>query len=133
MSDRFSTVEDYITDVRVLLQDTVTPNRYTDPELLAAFNTALLEGRRLRPDLFIFKWGNRVPSFSAVTGQEVHIEEQFRLAFVYGTCAHALRRDDDDVQDERANSFFNVFQTLLIGVKVPPITGGTPGPGAPQK
>jgi hypothetical protein len=133
MPDRLSSVQDYITDVRVLLQDNIAPNRYTDAELLVGLNTALLEGRRLRADLFVYKHGNHVPNFNAVSGEEVPIEPQFRLGFVYGTCAHALRRDDEDVQDERANSFMNAFQSILVGVKIPPVTGGTPGPGTPTK
>ena len=44
------TVQDYITDARVLLQDLISPYRYDDPSLLTALNVALLEARRLRAD-----------------------------------------------------------------------------------
>lgn len=130
---QLETVEDYIEDTRTLLLDRMEPYRYNDPSLLVAFNTALLEGRRLRADLFVHKYGNDVPHFDAVDGEEVPIEPQFRLAFVYGTVAHALARDTEDVQDERSNTFMNIFQSILTGVKIPPIMGGTPGPGNPQK
>lgn len=131
--DRLYSVQDYITDVRTMMLNEIAPYRYTDQELLVGFNTALLEGRRLRPDLFIGKYGAHVPAFNAVSGEPVNIEQQFRLAFVYGTCAHALARDDEDVNDVRASSFMNVFQSILVGVKIPPIGGGTPGPKSPQQ
>lgn len=127
------TVSGYIRDVRTLLLDKIQPYRYGDDSLLVGLNMALLEGRRLRPDLFVYKHGVRVPQFLAVNDEVVPIEPQFRLAFVYGTCAHALARDQEDVQDQRSNLFMGVFHDILIGIRVTPIGGGTPGPGSPQK
>lgn len=128
MAERLGTVADYIKDVRVLLLDTIQPPRYKDPELLVAFNTALLEGRRLRADLFITKYGARVPAYESVDSEEVPIEPQFRLAFVYGTVAHALLRDTEDIQDQRASTFRDHFESILCGAPVTaPIRGGTPG------
>lgn len=129
------TVSDYLTDVRVLLQDTIAPFRYDDPSLLAAFNTTLLEGRRLRPDLFVYKHGfDKMPSFSANNQTPVDIEFQFRLAFVFGTVAHALMRDQEDISDARASAFMRGFNSMLIGsgaavIMSPPGPGG--GGGAP--
>ena len=124
MSERLSTVLDYITDVRVLLLDTVFPYRYENDELVVALNTALTEGRRLRADLFL----KGVPQFATVNNEPVPIEQQFRLAFVYGTVAHALMRDDEDVQDERAASFLGMGQDILIGTQRPrPPAGGARG------
>ena len=128
-----SSVAGYIRDVRTLLLDKTKPYRYSDPSLLVAFNTALLEGRRLRPDLFVYRHGVKVPAYDSVSDEEVPIEDQFRLAFVYGTTAHALARDQEDVQDQRSNLFMSVFHDILIGVRLTPIGGGTPGPGSPQK
>ena len=128
MSERLGSVSDYIQDIRTMLLDKMEPYRYSNEELLVAFNTCLLEGARLRPDLFFTKYGNRVPYYEAITGEEVPIEPKFRLSFVYGTAAHALARDDEDVQDQRANTFRDVFESFLIGKRVAPIQGGTPGP-----
>lgn len=125
--DRLASVADYIKDVRVMLLDKIQPYRYGDDELLVAFNTALLEGRRLRADLFVSKYGSRVPSYDSVSGNEVPIEPQFRLAFVYGTAAHALDRDDEDIQDTRAATFRAHFESMLCGVQRTPIRGGNPG------
>lgn len=123
------TVADFIEDARTLLQDTVLPNRYDDTSLLVALNIAILEGRRLRPDLFIYHYGRHLPNFTVVDDTEVVIEEQFRHGFVYGLCAHALARDQEDVQDERANAFMNIFNSTLTGFKPPPLQGSGPPDG----
>ena len=135
MSDEFSTVKVYVRDVRTLIQDKRQPYRYDDDSLVRALNFALLEGRRLRPDLFFRREGLKVPKFEDVSDQPVNIEEQFRLAFVYGTASHVLLRDEEDVQDARANAFSGKFKYILTGEKMPPapIQGGTPGPGSAQK
>ena len=83
MSTAYDTVTDYIEDARTLLLDTVAPYRYDDPSLLVALNAALLEGRRLRPDLFVYvtKSGS-VPSFDTNSDQPIRIEEQIGRAHV---------------------------------------------------
>ena len=134
MAFNLQSVKDYIEDARTLLLDRIAPYRYSDISLIVAFNLALLDGRRLRPDLFVYKWGNRVPSYDAVTGQEVPIEPQFRKAFVYGLVAHALLRDQEDVQDARSSLFMDTMESILMGTRRPPIANaGTPAPGSPQK
>lgn len=128
------TVQDYVTDARTLLQDVIFPFRYDDLSLLTALNVALLEGRRLRPDLFVYHYGAHVPTFGPkVTTEEVVIEEQFRHAFVYGLCAHALARDQEDVEDQRSNAFMQVFTTVLTGFKPAPIGGSGPPPAGGNK
>ena len=126
------TVADYIDDARTLLLDRIAPFRYSDVSLLVSLNLALMEGRRVRPDLFVYKHGVAVPSYNAVTGQKVPIEPQFRKAFVYGMCAHALARDQEDVQDQRSNMFMAVMMSILVGIGAAPIGGGTPGPKQAQ-
>lgn len=125
----FGSVQALVDDVRVLLLDTVVPFRYTDDELIVALNTALLEARRIRADLFVTRYGTSVPSYAAPSSEPFCMEPQFMLAFVYGVCAHALLRDDEDVQDQRANTFLARFEQILTGA--PPYTavsGGTPQP-----
>lgn len=121
-----NTVQSLIDDVRTLLLDKTQPYRYTDPELIVALNTALLEGRRLRADLYVTRFGNEVPFYGQISGEQFCIEPQFRLAFVFGVCAHALLRDDEDVQDVRANDFLSRFNDILVGVRQAPVQGGTP-------
>lgn len=127
-----NTVQSLVDDVRVLILDTMLPNRYTDDEIMVALNTALLEARRVRADLFVTRWGgNVVPYYALPTGEEFCMEAQFRLAFVYGTVGHVLLRDEEDVQDERANTFRGLFYSILGAPTPPPIRGGTPS--APKK
>lgn len=113
------TVEDYISDARVLLQDTIAPFRYDDTSLLTGLNIAMMEGYRLRPDLFLFTprpRGTRpVPTFTTNDNTVVPIEFQFRNAFLHGMAGHALERDQEDVQDERAVLFLNIMTNLLTG------------------
>jgi hypothetical protein len=119
MSTALETITDYINDGRTLLQDTIAPYRYADSELVVAMNVALLEGRRLRPDLFVYR--GKVPnqygvqSLQGNDGTEILMEEQFRLAFLHGMVAHALERDQEDIQDERAAAFMKIFNTILVG------------------
>lgn len=112
------TVSDYITDARTLMQDTIAPFRYDDTSLLTGLNISLLEGFRLRPDLFLFNppvGGRIVPTFTKNDGTTVLIEFQFRNAFLHGMAGHALERDQEDVQDERAVLFLSIMTNLLTG------------------
>src|SRR5258708_3962497 len=107
------TVADYISDSRTLLQDVIAPYRYDDISLLVAFNVTLMEMRRIRADLFVYRHRGRVPTFTHVNTDEVELEQPFRLALVYGTCAHALARDQEDVQDARSAGFMKIFYDML--------------------
>lgn len=112
------TIDDYIDDGRTLLLDTIAPYRYSDASLVTAMNVTLLEGRRLRPDLFVYNklcGPTGVQTFQGKDGTKVFIEEQFRLAFLHGMVGHALERDQEDIQDQRAAAFMSIFTTLLVG------------------
>lgn len=125
MATALSTVQDYVTDARVLLQDTIAPYRYEDDSLLTALNVTILEGRRLRPDLFIDLLHNLddddLPQFAAIDTTPFVMQAMFRLAFLHGMVGHALERDQEDIQDDRSTSFMNVFNSLLIGVRQAPL------------
>lgn len=128
----YFTVEDVIMDARVLLQDQVIPYRYDDFSLLTSLNAMMLEARRLRPDLFLYNenYRYRTPAFTANDDTVIEIEDKFRHAFPYGVVHHALARDQEDVQDERANTMLQTFTAILTGRSLAPIQGGgTPGGG----
>lgn len=118
-----STVQDYIIDARTLLQDQIQPYRYQDSELVTALNVAMFDARRLRPDLFL---GDLVETYFDTVGtfnvgsplRQVPVEYPFRLAIIYGMCAHALSRDQEDTQDIRAAAFMQLFEGKLVGTKV---------------
>ncbi len=118
------TVTDYISDARTLLQDIVSPYRYDDESMLVAFNVTLLEVRRVRADLFVFR-SHPTLSYDFVDSTEVEMEHPFRHALVYGTCAHALARDQEDVQDARSTNFMRIFYDMMLGIRV---SGITPAP-----
>jgi hypothetical protein len=131
-SQALDTIQDYVTDARVLLQDSVSPYRYEDTSLVAALNFMLLEARRLRADLFIGKHGTRVPYFATVDDTQVDIEPAFRLAFLYGMVGHALQRDQEDIEDSRASSFLAAFNSILNGTAASSMIV-PPGGGVPAK
>lgn len=127
MASALDTVADYITDSRTLLQDVIAPFRYDDDSLLTALNTALLETRRIRPDLFVFKHHDKLPFFLNNDTSPVELEHPFRLAIVYGLCGHALARDQEDVQDNRSSKFMGVFYDMMLGLKSSGVGTGVPG------
>jgi hypothetical protein len=129
-----NTVADYMAYARTLLQDTIPPYRYDDPSLITALNLTLLEARRLRSDLFVFNLRVRgqTQSFTAVDETYVEMEPQFRLAILHGICAHALERDQEDVQDVRSSSYMALFTAGLVGRTLGGIAGGS-GPGRAQQ
>lgn len=136
MARNLQTVQGYVRGTRGLLLDKRAPYRYTDDALLTALNLTLLETRRIRPDLFVCRYGNEVPEFETVSGETVPIEAQFRLGIEYGMAAHVLLRDEEDVQDERANGFLEKFKFIMVGerpVGKMPANAGTPQPKQKQE
>lgn len=109
-----TTVADYVAAARVLLQDTEVTYRYPDADILAALNYAMLEARRLRPDLFLTN-ANSMPTYSAIDTTAVAIDQQYRLALLHFVVGHISLRDDEDVQEQRAASFIAAFKTQLVG------------------
>lgn len=128
-------VESMLRGVRNLLLDKVEPYRYSDKSLLASLNVTLNEARRLRPDIFIDRYGVTEPDqYEEPSGLIIPVERQFRLPIEYGVAGHALLRDEEDIQDARANTFKANFEVMLVGRRVStPIEGGTPVPqGRPR-
>lgn len=117
------TVEDYIADARVLLQDETVPYRYGDTSLVTALNVTLLEVLRIRADLFI-EYKFTPPTFSEVDATVVCIEAPFRLAVLFGLCSHAFLRDQEDIQDNRAAAFSGQMYDILIGSRARPLIAG---------
>ena len=107
------TVASYITSARTFLQDTVEEYRYPDADLIEGLNFAMLEARRLRPDLFI---GRSVPSFSTNDTTAVVMDEQYRVPFVYYMVGHVQLRDEEDTQDARASALLNKFVSQMLNL-----------------
>jgi hypothetical protein len=128
------TVEQMIKGVRNILLDKIRPYRYSDISLIAALNIVLNDARRLRPDLFLDRYGIEVPQYEEVNGSVIPIEAGFRLPIEYGVAGHALLRDEEDIQDSRANTFILNYINMLTGQRPHvPVEGGTPSPkGKPR-
>jgi len=109
-----TTVADFIESSRRLLQDEMSgAYRYSDASLVEALNFAILEARRLRPDLFIGKFSS-LPAYSAQSlGTAVDISPQYRSALLYYVCGHIQMSDAEDATDQRATVFLNKFAAQM--------------------
>lgn len=111
-----STVGDYIARARVLLQDTISPYRYSDDELTHNISLGFLEIRRLRPDLVMNVADANLPDYSS-SGQNVDIDVQYRVALLYYVIGQAQLRDEENVQDARASVFLNKFLSQMLKIE----------------
>lgn len=110
------TVQDYLTEARTLLQDSVAPYRYPDEDMVRELNIAIMEARRLRPDLFFgFRGKHPYPVFSAASlGDLVPFEEAYKQALTYYLVGKCTLRDEEDTDDRRGASMVQKFTAQLI-------------------
>lgn len=110
------TVQKYLDQARVLLQDTTEPYRYSNLDLVTALNLAFLEARRIRPDLMrAFFRDNEMPEYVVGSlGATVEVDPQYRMAFVYYMCGNIQLRDEEENTDARAAQFLNKFTSQLL-------------------
>lgn len=112
------TVQNYVDRARVLLQDTIAPYRYPDSDLVSALGLAVLEARRLRPDVLQSYLRTTLPDFdTAHMSAAVPIDPQYRIAFLYYIVGHAQLRDDENNQDSRAAVFMNKFVSQMLTIQ----------------
>ena len=108
----YDTVGKIIDAARILLQDTRVGNyRYDDPSLILHLNDAVLEARRVRPDLFLPSF--TLPAEYAAKTDPFTLEPMYRPAFVYYVAGKAQLRDDETGQDSRATVLLNKFIAQL--------------------
>ena len=100
---------------RILQDEDATNYRYSDQSLLDSVNDAILEVRRVRPDLFISV------SFSptdVLLGQEaaalIPIEDMYFQSLVYLTTGYQMLRDDEFSLDSRAVNLLNKGTAQLL-------------------
>lgn len=103
-----TTVQEYVTRARTIVQDTVAPYRYSDAEFIAALNEGYMEIYRMRPDLLRPYLKTGVPTFSVV-GDTVDLDSRYRLALVYFVCGSVHITDEEPAQDARSAAFLNAF------------------------
>src|SRR5579872_2405821 len=106
------TVTDYVTAARIITQDVTQPYRYPDADFLAALSWAVMESRRLRPDM----WANvsPLPSFANNDSTAVNIDPQYRTAFVLYMAGMAQLRDEEETQDTHAAALMQSFKGALV-------------------
>ena len=110
------TVQGFINEARVLLQDTVAPFRYSDADLIRELNWAVLEAKRLRPDLFFeYRGKNVYPTFTTVT-DHVPFEDVYCPALVYYIVGKSTLRDEEDTDDKRGIGMVQKFTAQLISL-----------------
>lgn len=109
------TVADFVKAARALLQDASAPYRYPDEDLVFALNLAMLEARRMRPDLYVLNPTSTV-MFVDADDTRVPIDPAYRAAHLYYMCGHVQLRDDDSTQDARAASFMTRFTTQMLSM-----------------
>lgn len=101
------TVQDCITRAREILQDAAGV-RYTDPELLSHFVSAIDQARSVRPDMFIGSY--TLPSVDTVAlADPFPLPNQLFNAVAYFISGNAELRDDEFAVDGRA---MNLKETL---------------------
>lgn len=117
------TIDEVVTDARDLLSDTRAGNyRHSDVKIINAFNNALGEALRIRPDLFLAQ--NFVaPEYStADLGQNpataFPIDDQYYTALVQFAVGWIAMADDEFTLDGRAVVFVNAFRAKLLGVEL---------------
>lgn len=111
------TVQDYVDQARVLLQDEVEPYRYTTASIVQALDMGLMEARRIRPDLFLSVFRGTFPSYAAgATTVPVAVDIQYRMALLYYVCGLVQLRDDEATTDSRSALFLQKFVGQMLTV-----------------
>jgi hypothetical protein len=112
-----STVANYVAEARRLLQDETSPFRTSTSELQDALGMALLEARRLRPDLFAGGIVQNVDSGSS-SSLAITVNQMYRVALVYYMVGHALLKDEEEGQQQLARTYKQQFGAQLVSLAV---------------
>lgn len=117
-----ATIGRLLRDARAILNDTVPLTgavRYSDEDLVQAFNTALFEARAKRPDAFL-AMGLRapVPEYKMPDDAETAfpLDITFYPAVLYYVVGRSELREDEFTQDSRATALMNKFVSQLLQV-----------------
>lgn len=110
------TYSQVIERARRILQDEDAANyRYSTESLVDSVNDAILEVRRVRPDLFIavaFEPADITPGQEGTV--EIPIENMYFQSLVYLTTGYQMLRDDEFSLDSRAVNLLNKGTAQLL-------------------
>jgi hypothetical protein len=118
------TIDDAISEARLIISDARAPYRYTDLQMLSHLNTALAEVYRYRPDAYIGNFTTATLGSNSVTSYvtaDLGITTLFpldnRLFFnpvVFFMAGRAELSDDEFTENTRATSLLKTFRETLI-------------------
>lgn len=110
------TPNDVIATARDLLQDTVNgPYRFSTDSLIRAFNMAIPEARRIRPDLFFASLDTLPVVTTGNLATPLALNDQYKTAFVMFLVGFAELRIDQFTNDNRAMTMMARFSSMLTG------------------
>lgn len=119
------TIATLLLEARAILQDVIpagSPDgtRYTNQDLLDAFNDALLQARAKRPDLFLdMGLRNPIPQYNTddITANTAFpIDPMVYGAFIFYIVGRSELRDDTFADDKRAEMLLSRFVSQLLQV-----------------
>lgn len=114
-------VSDLLDRVRQVLQDQDQDNyRYPTVDLVGYLNDAVLEARRLRPDLFLGSYLKALPQAPTDASTDwstvaFPLPDQYFVAAYNYVAGRAEFRDDEFAVDNRAMTLMGQFTTMLMG------------------
>jgi hypothetical protein len=102
---------------RHLVQDRVESYRHSDAKLVSYYNHALLEARRLRPDLFIANSGNVTKYTTAdIAGNTAFpLDQSYLTAVAHYIAGMVMLEDDEFASDGRAMAVLQLYRSALLG------------------
>lgn len=113
-----ATFQQIIDDARVVLNDQIvdanTVPRYTESQLLGYARAALIDARRIRPDLFLANLTAAFPQYTAQS--DVPIPEEYMVPLVDYVVSRSELRDDEFAVDGRASVLYQKFKNGMLGV-----------------
>lgn len=108
------TIQALLTEARGYIQDTKTPFRNSDADLVTYLNDSIFEVRRIRPDAFVGMYDTAVPQFTiADLGSDYPLDGIFFTATAYFIAGSTGLRDDEHVVDSRAQGLLALFSAKL--------------------
>lgn len=112
------TIGELLTEARGVLQDTQPTYRYSDADMIAYFNDALLQARSKRPDAFLdMGLRNTVPQYTTGdTTVAFPIDLAYWSAFLFYLVGMCEIREDTFSDDSRAVTMLNKFVSQLLQV-----------------
>jgi hypothetical protein len=113
-----ATFQQIINSARIVLNDVVldesTLTRYTEAQLLEFARAALVEARRVRPDLFLSMLTGALPAYAV--DATLPIPEEYVIPLVDYVIHRAELRDDEFAVDGRAAALYQKFKSGMLGV-----------------